>query len=68
MVKLKRSEMRTLDEIFGMEGGYVLNFSNRIFAEFFEDEFGIEIYAPKYSVNGDSKAKHLRGHCQRNMG
>jgi hypothetical protein len=60
MVALKRSEVRILDEVFDMRGGYVLNFSNATFAEFFEDEFGIDIYTEKYSYNGTSKAKYLR--------
>jgi hypothetical protein len=60
MAKLKHSEMRLIDEIFGMGNGYVLDFSNRTFAEFFEDEFGINIYQPKYEVFGTSKANHLR--------
>lgn len=60
MVQLKRSEMRIIDDAFDMHGGYVLNFSDRTFAEFFEDEFNIEIYTEKYNFNGGSKAKHLR--------
>jgi hypothetical protein len=60
MVSLKRSEMRVFDDAFDMHGGYVLNFSDRTMAEFFEDEFGIEIYQEKYRFNGSSKAKHLR--------
>lgn len=60
MANLKRSEMRFVDEVFGMGGGYVLDFSNRTFAEFFEDEFGINIYQDKYETRGSSKANHLR--------
>jgi hypothetical protein len=60
MVSLKRSEMRIFDDAFDMHGGYVLDFSDRTMAEFFEDEFGIEIYQEKYRFNGTSKAKHLR--------
>ena len=60
MVSLKRSEMRMVDEIFEMGGGYVLNFSDNTMAEFFEDELGIEIYDEKYGFNGTSKAKHVR--------
>ena len=52
--------MRIIDDAFEMHGGYVLNFSDRTFAEYFEDEFGIEIYSEKYAFNGRSKAKHLR--------
>src|SRR5262249_31465119 len=34
--------------------------SNRTFAEFFEDEFRINIYQDKYKTRGSSKANHLR--------
>lgn len=43
-----------------MGGGYVCDFSDRTFAEFFEDEFRIEIYGGAYEGHGGSKAKHLR--------
>lgn len=52
--------MRVLDDAFDMHSGYVLNFSDRTFAEFFEDEFSIEIEDEKYYSNGSSKAKRLR--------
>jgi hypothetical protein len=64
MVALKRSEMRVFDDAFSMHSGYVLDFSDRTMAEFFEDEFGIDIYQEKYRFNGSSKAKHLRGFIQ----
>ena len=60
MVKLKRSQIRAVDEIFDMKSGYVLDFSNRTFAEFFEDEFGIDIDDAGYETNGTSKANRLR--------
>ena len=40
--------------------GYVLDFSNRTFAELFEDEFGIDIDDARYEANGTSKANRLR--------
>jgi hypothetical protein len=52
--------MRFFDEAFNMKDGYPLDFSNRTFAEFFEDEFKIDIYADKYSERGTSKANRLR--------
>lgn len=58
--ELKRSEKRTIDVALDMEGGYVLDFSNRTIEEHFEDEFGIEFYSSQYAVNGDSKAKRTR--------
>jgi hypothetical protein len=38
MVQIKRSEMRQIDDTFGMGSGYVLNFSDRTMSEWFEDE------------------------------
>ena len=43
MVQLKHSEKRILEDALDMSGGYVLNFSDRTFAEFFDDQ-GITIY------------------------
>jgi Abortive infection C-terminus len=60
MVQLKHSEMRVIDDALDMNGGYVLNFSDRTFSEFFDDEFGITIYQQKYAFNGSSKAKYMR--------
>jgi hypothetical protein len=53
-------EKRQLEDLFGMGSGYVLDFSNRTFQEFFEDTVQINIYDPKYERNGSSKANHLR--------
>jgi restriction endonuclease Mrr len=58
--KLKSTDIKLLDEIFEMSGGYVLDFSNRTFSEFFIEELGINIDNPAYDVNGTSKAKRLR--------
>ena len=59
-MQLKRSDMRVIDDAFDMHGGYVLNFSDRTFAEYFEDHFRIHIDDNKYTINGASKAKRLR--------
>ncbi|MEO1555853.1 MAG: abortive infection family protein [Pseudomonadota bacterium] len=60
MANLKRSEMREIDQAFGMEGGYVLDFSNRTMAEWFEDELGVDIYDDRYAERGTSKANRVR--------
>ncbi len=52
--------MRLIDDLFGMGGGYVLDFSDRTFAEFFADELNVGIDDPKFEVEGTSKAKRLR--------
>lgn len=41
--------------------GYVLNFSDRTFAEFFHDNLGIDIYTDKYNYASGSKANRMRG-------
>jgi len=43
-----------------MEGGYVLNFSDRTMDKFFRDEIGIDIKSQKYSDAGRSKANRLK--------
>jgi hypothetical protein len=43
-----------------MGGGYVLNFSDRTFAQFFAEELNIDINDPLYARDGGSKGKRLR--------
>jgi len=59
MSKLEFVEKNRLETLFGMKGGYVLDFSDRSFAEFFVD-FNIDIHDDKYCEQGTSKAKKLR--------
>ena len=59
-VKIRPVDMRIIDRVFGMEGGVVLDFSNRTFAEFFQDELGVDIDNSRWAVQGGSKAKRLR--------
>lgn len=35
-VKIRSMDKPVIDKVFGMEGGYVLDFTNRTFAAFFE--------------------------------
>jgi hypothetical protein len=60
MSSLKLVERACLEELFDMASGYVMDFSNRTFSEFFREAINIDIYAEKYSVNGESKARRLR--------
>lgn len=60
MPNLKSMHMLFLDDVFRMGGGYVLNFSDKTFGNFFREEVGIDIDLPRYSVKGGSKAKRLR--------
>lgn len=60
MPMIRPIDFRTLDTIFDMSGGYVLNFTNRTFSEFFVSEFNIDIEDQTYSDDGPSKAKRLK--------
>ncbi len=53
-------DMMLLDDLFEMNSGYVLNFSDRTFSEFFANELAIDIDADIYRRNGTSKGKRLR--------
>jgi hypothetical protein len=57
---IRSIDMRLIDDLFEMGGGYVLDFSDRTFAAFFAEELGIDIDEPRFSVDGTSKAKRLR--------
>ena len=57
MSSLTSSEKLILENILSMGGGYVLDFSNPTFADFFSN---VNIDDEKYCVNGTSKANRLR--------
>jgi hypothetical protein len=54
-------ERRKLERRLRMGGGYVLNFSDRTFSEFFEEHTRHDIDATVYRERGRSKANRLRG-------
>jgi hypothetical protein len=60
MSSLKAIEKRSFEDLFDMASGYVLEFSNNTFAEFFRESAKVNIYDERYAFNGDSKAKRLR--------
>jgi hypothetical protein len=60
MSNIRSIDMMFLDDVFDMGGGYVLNFSDRTFAQFFAEELNIDIDDPIYARNGRSKGKRLR--------
>ena len=60
MPKIKHSEMRLINRVFETDPGYLLDFSDRTMAEFFDDEFGLDLAVGRYTVNGGSKMKRLR--------
>jgi len=60
MSSLKMVERQCFEDLFGMASGYVLDFTNPTFSEFFRESARVDIYSDKYAVNGESKAKRLR--------
>ncbi len=60
MSTIRAKDMGILDEIFEMEGGYVLDFSDRKFRDFFVEELDVDIDDVAYRGTGTSKAKRLR--------
>ncbi len=62
MLKIKHAELSVIEEAIdtGFGLGYVLDFSDRTFDIFFDEEFGIDIDDDKYRCNGDSKGKRLK--------
>lgn len=65
MSDLTYSEKRKLEQLLGMETGYVLDFSNRTFAEFVFDSTGRHIYDARYNYGSGSKANRLRAFWQK---
>lgn len=60
MSNLTNSEKRKFEKFLGMSSGYVLNFSDRTFAEFVADSTGRNIFDPRYNYASGSKANRLR--------
>ena len=51
MSDLSGSERRKLEKLLGMGGGYVLNFSDRTFGDFFDD-YRVEMWMAIMSWGG----------------
>ncbi|MDW8261886.1 MAG: hypothetical protein RMJ35_05105, partial [Phycisphaerales bacterium] len=54
------TERKKLEELFQMEGGSVLDFTDRTFAEFVRDSVGLNIDDPIYHYGNGSTANRLR--------
>ena len=61
MSDLTSIEKIKLEQLLEMSSGYVLDFSNRTFQEFFLESLNIDIYDDKYNYQSGSKANRLRG-------
>ena len=60
MSDLTPVEKRKLEQFFGMRDGFVMNFSNREFADFVRECTTLDIYDSRYADGGTSKANRLR--------
>jgi hypothetical protein len=60
MTDLTYSEKRKLEKLLGIGTGYVLDFKDRTFQEFFSDVVGKNIYDKAYEYASGSKANRLR--------
>lgn len=62
MSSLKEIDFRTIDDLvdFIRGRGYVLDFSDRTYSQFFAAELDVDIDDPIYATNGGSKGKRLR--------
>jgi len=60
MSDLSTYEKIKLEKIFEMGGGYVLDFVDRTYREFFIDNINVDIDNEKYRRSGTSKANRLR--------
>jgi hypothetical protein len=65
MSDLTYLEKRKFEQFLGMSTGYVLDFSNRSFAEFVRDSTGRNIYDSRYDYGSGSKANRLRAFWQK---
>lgn len=60
MSDLSSIEKVKLEKMFEMDGGYVLDFTDRTFREFIIENTKINIYDGKYDYASGSKANRLR--------
>jgi len=65
MADLNRREKLKLEKFFEMEGGYVLDFSNRTLSNFIFETLNIELYSDNFAEFGDSKANRIRAIWQK---
>lgn len=65
MVNLRRSEISIIESFVSWPRGlgYVLDYSDRTFAEFFEDDLRIDIEQDRFHSRGNSKRQRLVSFC-----
>ena len=58
--KIRTMDMPILDEVFVMGDGFVLDFSNRTFADFFREELQVDIDDPRWEAQAERKTSGSR--------
>ena len=58
--RLPTKQREIFDRIFHSGSGYVLDFSDRAMSEWFEEVCGLQIFQPRFQLEGTSKGKTLR--------
>ena len=66
MSGIKTIDLLLVTDLFEPKGsaGYILNFNDRTFAQFFAQELQVDIDDPQYAKNGASKGKRFRHFLQ----
>ena len=59
MSSLTVADRLYLEKSLDMSGGYVLNFTDATFGQFFE-AYSVDIHSDRYHIYGTSKAKKMR--------
>jgi hypothetical protein len=60
VANLSARDRAFLEDLLKMGGGYVLNFSNTTFDQFFALELDVEIWDSRYDHGSGSKANRMR--------
>lgn len=60
MADLDYGVSESMEDLFNMRGGYVINFTNKTFREFVKGTIGIDVYNDEVYIEYPSKAKKLR--------
>jgi len=59
--RLHGKQRDTFNRVFKSAEGWVLDFSDRTMAEWFDENFGLAIFQARFQIEGPSKGKTLRG-------
>ena len=68
MANLNSIEKLKLEKFFGMNSGYILDFSNRTLQEFVVENTSRDIYDSKYAYGSGSKANRIRAFWDKEPG